>query len=94
MLDARASLIEDFREEPGLVFGVGSIRNGWTYASLPRSRAIGFGVVAFVSKRGARQDVRTKIEQGRELATVAGLAAGQDERDRQPVEICLEVDFR
>ena len=71
-----------------------SVGNSGAYATLPRRGAIGFGVVSFIGERGARRDVGADVEQSLELPAVAGLPAGQEERDRQAVEIGLEMDFR
>ena len=94
LLDARASPVEQFGEETGFIFCSRSVGNGGAYATLARSVAVGFGVVSFIGERGARRDVRTDVEQSLELRAVAGLPAGQEERDRQAVEIGLEMDFR
>ena len=63
---------------------------------MPRRRAslaVGLGVVALVAEHGARRNVRADVEQGLEIAAVAGLAAGQVEGERQAVEIGFQVDL-
>jgi len=62
---------------------------------MPRRRAasVGPGVVAFVAENRPRRDVGTDVEQDREIAAVAGLAAGQVEGQRQAVEIGLQMDL-
>ena len=80
--DTRSSGIEDFRKERRLLFDVGAIGDGRTHAASASGLAIGLRVVSFVGERGARIDVGSDIQQGRESGVVAGLAARQQERDR------------
>ena len=56
--------------------------------------AVRFCIIAFVGDGSARQNVWSNIEQDLEVAAVAGFSAGQMKRNRQAVEIDLEVDFR
>jgi hypothetical protein len=43
---------------------------------------------------GTRRDIRSKIEQEFEVATIAGFAAGQVKRQRQATEIDLQGQLR
>jgi len=70
------------------------MRNRRANAALARRRAIGLAIVAFIGERGARRHIRTDVEQDRKLWAVADLAACQDERNGEAVEIRLDVDFR
>ena len=63
-------------------------------AASARAVAICLGIVSLVGDRSARPDVGSDIEKNLEIATITGFAAGQMKRERQPVEIDLEVDFR
>ena len=63
-------------------------------AASARAAAICLGIVSLVGDRSARPDVGADIEENLEIATITGFAAGQMKRERQPVEIDLEVDFR
>ena len=93
LLDARPRFVEDFREESGSVGCSRAMRNDRTNAALAGAVAIGFGVVTFVGDGGARQNIRSDVEQEFEVAAVAGFAPGQMEGERQAVEVDLEVDF-
>ena len=64
---------------------------------MPRLRApsrFALESYSLVGDRSARPDVGSDIEENLEIATITGFAAGQMKRERQPVEIDLEVDFR
>jgi len=93
LLDAGSPLVEDPGKEGGLVFGVLSVRNDGTDAAPARCRSVGRRIVPLVTENGARRDVGADVEQNLEIAAVAGLAASQMERQRQAVEIGLQVDF-
>jgi hypothetical protein len=93
LLDARAGSVEHFREESGLVFCVGAVRDDRDDATLSTSCAVGGGIVAFVRQGCARRDVRPDVERDFELDAVVRLAAGQMEGNGQAVEVRLEVDF-
>jgi hypothetical protein len=69
------------------------MRDNGTDAAHPRCLPVGFGVVALIGHCRAGPDVRSDIEQGFELAAIAGFAAGQVEIERVAFEIGLEVDF-
>jgi len=75
------------------VFGAVAVRNGRADAAPARRLSVDLGVVALVAENGPRCDVRADVEQDFEIAAVAGLAPGQMERQRQAVEIGLQVDF-
>jgi hypothetical protein len=60
---------------------------------MPRRLAVRPGVVTLVAEHRSRSDVRADVEQDREVAAVAGLAAGQVKGQRQAIEIELQVDF-
>ena len=93
LLDARPRFVDDFREESWSVGCSRAMRNDRTNAALAGAVAIGFGVVTFVGDGGARQNIRSDVEQEFEVAAVAGFAPGQMEGERQAVEVDLEVDF-
>src|SRR6202162_4489823 len=93
LLDAGASGVEDFGKEGGLVFGVLAVGDDGADAATARRRSVGLGIVALVAKHGPGRDVRADVEQDREIAAVAGLAAGQMESQRQAVEIGFQVYF-
>jgi hypothetical protein len=65
--------------------------NDGTDPPLPRGRAIGVGIIAFVGESSATRNLRTEVEQGLEVRAVADLASGQVEGDRLAVEVALEV---
>jgi hypothetical protein len=93
LLDASASLVEDAGKEFGLCGGILAVRNGGADAAPAGCRSVGLGVVPFVAEHRPGRDVGTDVEQDFEIATVAGLAAGQVEGQGQAVEIGLQVDF-
>jgi hypothetical protein len=93
LLDAGASSVEEFGKEGGLVFGVFPVGDDGADAAAARRLSVGLGVVPLVAENGPGRDVRADIEQDREIAAVAGLAAGQMEGQRQAVEIGLQMDF-
>ena len=91
LLDPGASLVEQLREKCGLVGRVGLARDDRANAALAGRRAVRFAVVSLVGQRRARRDVGAEVEQGLELAAVAGLAAGEAEGDRLAAEVGLEM---
>ena len=93
LLDPRPALIEDLREESGLGADVRAIRDDRADTALSGRPSVGLGVVALVGQRGPRRDVGADVEQGLELAAVAGLGASQVERERLAIEVSLEVDL-
>jgi hypothetical protein len=93
LLDAGAPLVEDAGKECGLCGGVLAVRDGGADAAPARCLAVRRSVVSLVAENGPGRDVRADVEQDREIAAVAGLAPGEMERQRQAVEIGLQVDF-
>ena len=61
---------------------------------MPGELAVSGAVVALVSDDDAGPDIRSEVHQGFEMRTVACLATGQVEGDRQAVEVGFQVDFR
>ena len=55
------------------MFGVGSIRDCRAYSALACGYAVGFGIVAFITERGARIDIGADVEKRLEVAAIAGL---------------------
>jgi hypothetical protein len=93
LLNASAPAVERFREERGRALGVRLVGNSRGDAALPSDGTIGFGVIAFVGQSRPRCHVRSEIEQGSELRTVAGLATRQAEGEWFALEVALEVDL-
>jgi len=93
LLDAGAPLVEDAGKEGRLCGGILAVRNGGADAAPARRLAVRRGIVTLVAENGSRRDVGADIEQDREIAAVAGLAAGEMEGQRHAVEIGLQVDF-
>src|ERR1700686_4108796 len=93
LLDAGASLVENAGKECGLCGSVLAVRDGGADAAPARCLAVGPGVVTFIAEHRPRRDVGTDVEQDLKIAAVAGLAAGEMERQRQAVEIGFQVDF-
>ena len=67
--------------------------NDRSYAARPRRLTIGLAGVAFVADDGAGLNVGPDIEQGFEVTTVEGFAAGQVEGDDVPggVRFCMDL---
>src|SRR5258708_12565308 len=93
MIDAGASIVEDFGKESRFCGGILSVRDGGTDAAPACRLAVGLGVVTLVAENRPRRDVRTDVEQDFEIAAIAGLTPGEVESQRQAVEIGLQVDF-
>jgi len=93
LLDAGAPFVEDLGKECGLRRGILSVRDGGADAAPACRLAVRLGVVALVAENGPRRDVRADVEQDLEIAAVAGLAPGEMERQRQAIEIGLQVDL-
>ena len=94
LFDACPPPVERFCEAYWPVFGVLSVGNDGQGASFPGELTVSGAVIALVGDDGAGPDVRSEVHQGLEMRTVGSLAAGQVERNRQTVEIRLQVDFR
>ena len=92
--NARPPGVEDFRKEPRPVFDVRAVGDGGTDAAVAGGSAVGLRVVAFVGERGAGVEIRSDVQQDWEMRAVAGLAARQQESDRQALEVCFQMDFR
>ena len=93
LFDSCPRLVECFREEGGHIFGVRSIRNCWTYSTLARGVAVRFGIVAFVTERGARIDIGADVEKRLEVAAVAGLTTSEMKANWQAAEIGFQVNL-
>jgi hypothetical protein len=93
LLDAGAPLVEDLGKECGFRRGILPVGDYRTDAAPACRLAVGLGVVALVAENRPRRDVRADVEQDLEIAAVAGLAPGEMERQRQAIEIALQVDF-
>jgi hypothetical protein len=93
LLDAGAALVEGLGKESGLGGDIVAVRDGGADAASARRLSVCLGIVTLVAEHRSRGDVRPDVEQGFEIAAVAGLAAGQMEGQRQAVEIGLQVDF-
>jgi hypothetical protein len=93
LLDARPASVESRGEEVGFVLFVGLGRDDGNDPALARRLTVCLAGIALVADRGARVDVRTKIEQDLEVRRIALLAAGQIEGDGMAVEIGLQVDL-
>jgi len=93
LLDASSPLVEDFGKEGGPVFGAFAVGDDRADAALAGRLAVRLGIIPLVADNRPGRDVRADVEQEREIAAVAGLAAGQMKGQRQAVEIALQVDF-
>jgi hypothetical protein len=71
-----------FWKEGGHVFGVGSIRDCRAYSALACGSAVGFGIVALITERGARIDIGADVEKRLEVAAIAGLTTGEMKASR------------
>jgi len=77
LLDPGRAFVQFGCEESRDVFGVFAIGNNWTDAAFASGEPIGLGIIAFVSKRGARRCIGSNFEQGRKEWAVVSLAPGQ-----------------
>lgn len=93
LLDPRAGLVEDLGEEARLAAVRASVRDDGVDAAHAGCLSVARSIVALVGQSGAWRDVRADVEQDLELASVAGLPAGEVERERLAVEVALEVDL-
>ena len=94
LLDTGAGLIEYLgKEEAWPVLGIRTPRDDWNNAPPATGGAIGGGIIALVSQRRARRDVRPDVERDFQLGAVADLATSQMEADGQAIEVRLEVDL-
>ena len=80
LFDACPRLVKCFWKEGGHVFGVGSIRDCRAYSALACGYAVGFGIVALITERGARIDIGADVEKRLEVAAIAGLEKPPRER--------------
>src|SRR3954452_11429033 len=62
-------------------------------AALAGGRAIGFGIIAFVTHGRAGRDVGSEVEQDLELRAVAGLTFREVKREGAPIQVSLEGDL-
>ena len=90
----RPEFIETLWKEAASLLGVFTTGDHRCDATRKRGDAIRVAVIYLVGHRDARANVRADVERCLELGAVAGLAPGQVEVERMPVEIGLEVDFR
>jgi hypothetical protein len=93
LLDTGAGSVESTRKVFGLGRNILTVRDNGTDAALARGLAVRLAVVALVADHCPGRDVRADIEQGLEIAAVAGLAAGQVKGQRQTVEIAFQMDL-
>jgi hypothetical protein len=93
LLGAGAPFVEDLGKEGGFGGGILAVWDGGADAAPARRLAVRPGVVPLVAEHRSRRDVRADVEQDREVAAIAGLAAGQVKGQRQAIEIELQVDF-
>jgi hypothetical protein len=82
LFDACPRLVKCFWKEGGHVFGVGSIRDCRAYSALACGSAVGFGIVALITERGARIDIGADVEKRLEVAAIAGLTTGEMKASR------------
>ncbi len=75
------------------MFGAFAVGDDRADAALAGRLAVRLGIIPLVADNRPGRDVRADVEQEREIAAVAGLAAGQMKGQRQAVEIALQVDF-
>jgi hypothetical protein len=78
---------------PVLAHELLAVRDGGADAAPARRLAVRPGVVTLVAEHRSRNDVRADVEQDREVAAVAGLAAGQAERERpaRPIDEGMDL---
>jgi hypothetical protein len=69
------------------------VRDNRNNAAFVAGDTILLRIITFIGDGGGRPDVGSGVEGRFELCAVADFAAGQMERDRQPVEVGLEVDL-
>src|SRR5215213_8988585 len=93
VFDAGAGAVERLREESRPVLGRCLERDHRADATLPRRHAVALAVVAFVTHRSPRRDVRPEVKQDRERRAVARLTLREVDRERSPLEVNLEVDL-
>jgi hypothetical protein len=72
LFDACQRLVKCFCKEGGYVFGVGSIRDCWAYSALACGYAVGFGIVALITERGARIDMEKRLEVAAMVVFISG----------------------
>ena len=82
LFDACPRLVKCFWKEGEHVFGVGSIRDCRAYSALACGYAVGFGIVALITERGARIDIGADVEKRLEVAAIAGLTTGEMKASR------------
>ena len=93
LLDAGTAFVESTREERRLGGSISAVWDDGADAAPARCFAVSLAVVALVADHRPGCEVRAEVEQGLEIAAVAGLSAGQVEGQRQTVEIALQVNF-
>ena len=81
-------------KKAGLSLSLAFVGDHGSDAARSRGVSIGLAGVAFVADDGARLNVGPDIEQGFEVASVEGFAAGQVEGDDVPGGVRFCVDFR
>jgi hypothetical protein len=93
LLNAGAGFVKGTWEEFRLSGSVAAVRNDGADAAPACPLAVCLAVIALVGDHRPGRDVRADIEQGLEIAAVAGLTAGQVKGQGQPVQIALQVDL-
>ena len=68
--------------------------NDWHRAAFSGHGPVGIAIVALVGDDGAGCLVGSCINQIGQERAIGRLATGQSERNRQPVMVCFQVDFR
>lgn len=93
LFDPSSAFIHDLGEELRPVLGIRLGGDRRADAACSRRRPVGFGIIAFVGQGRAWHHVGPDVEQHREHRTVASLASGQMEGEREAVEVGLEMDL-
>ena len=70
-----------------------AIGNSWRNSTCSRNLAVCLGVITLVCDNSPRFDIGAYVEQGLEMTTITGFAAGQVESERETVEVRFDMNF-
>lgn len=93
LLDPGASPVEGFGKVPLRRLCGALLRDHGCDTAAAGEIAVGIAVVTLVADDGAWRHIRAEVEKDREMAGVAGLAAGEVEGEGRAVEVALQMDL-